>query len=111
MSKCGKCCECNKRPRCIKPGVCENFHQCEEKKHPNKFVKHCNGCVCDQLKRLRTQTEVDVFLSGGQILEDIVFISLDQNNCCAFFNDPTTEPGSTLIVDCQDIQAIRIEVG
>ena len=50
-----------------------------------------------------------VFLLGGQVLEDVVFINLDQSNCCAFFNDPTTEPGSTLIVDCQDIQAIRIE--
>ncbi|QUG43896.1 hydrolase [Psychrobacillus sp. INOP01] len=65
--------------------------------------------MCDQLRRLQTQTEVDVFLSGGQVLEDVVFIILDQSNCCAFFNDPTTEPGSTLIVDCQFIQAIRIE--
>ncbi|WP_192600543.1 hydrolase [Sporosarcina limicola] len=78
-------------------------------KHPDKFVKHCKGCVCDQLRRLQTQTEVDVFLSGGQVLEDVVFVSFNRNTCCAFFSDPTTEPGSTLIVDCQDIQAIRIE--
>lgn len=77
----------------------------KEKEHSDK----CNGCACDQLRRLQTQTEVDVFLSGGQVLEDIVFINLDQNNCCAFFNDPTTETGSTLIIDCQFIQAIRIE--
>ncbi|MEK5147031.1 MULTISPECIES: hydrolase [Psychrobacillus] len=65
--------------------------------------------MCDQLRRLQTQTEVDVFLSGGQILEDVIFIAFDRENCCAFFNDPETEPGSTLIVDCQDIQALRIE--
>ncbi|MGN7115423.1 hypothetical protein ACTHQ8_04185 [Lysinibacillus odysseyi] len=43
------------------------------------------------------------------MLEDVVFIFLDRNNCCAFFTDQETEPGSTLIVDCQDIQALRIE--
>ena len=59
--------------------------------------------------KIITQNQVDVFLSGGQVLEDVVFINLDQNNCCAFFNDPTTEPGSTLIVDCQFIQAIQTE--
>lgn len=85
-------------------------NECDKKKeHSGKVVTQCKGCVCDQLRRLQTQTEVDVFLSGGQVLEDVVFINLDQNNCCAFFNDPTTEPGSTLIVDCQFIQAIRIE--
>lgn len=91
-SKSNECTECNKN-----------------KEHSEKLATKCIGCVCDQLRRLQTQTEVDVFLSGGQVLEDVVFINLDQNNCCAFFNDPTTEPGSTLIVDCQFIQAIRIE--
>ncbi|MEK4485548.1 hydrolase [Psychrobacillus sp. FSL H8-0484] len=74
-----------------------------------KKCSECKGCVCDQLRRLQIQTEVDVFLLGGQVLEDVVFISIDRKNCCAVFTDPTTEPGSTLIVDCQDIQAIRIE--
>lgn len=71
----------------------------------------CNGCACDQLRRLQvgTDVEVDVFLSGGVILEDVRFINFNNNNCCAFFTDPTTEPGSTLIVDCQKIDAIRIE--
>ncbi|MEK4228942.1 hydrolase [Solibacillus sp. FSL H8-0538] len=69
----------------------------------------CNGCICDQLRRLKRGTEVDVFLSGGQILEDVIFIRFDRNNCCAFFKDNETEPGSTLIVDCQKVDAIRIE--
>lgn len=83
----------------------KNHPSIHEKKHSSR----CKGCVCDQLRKLQTQTEVDLFLFGGQVIEDVVFITLDQNDCCAFFNDPTTEPGSTLIVDCQDIQAIRIE--
>ncbi|MFY0517248.1 hydrolase [Lysinibacillus sp. UGB7] len=74
-----------------------------------KPINRCKGCVCNQLRRLQTQTEVDLFLRGGQIIEDVVFINFDPKDCCAFFNDPTTEPGSTIIVDCQDIQAIRIE--
>ncbi len=93
---------CSKKQRC----TCD---KCEQKKQPEKVVNNCKGCICDQLRRLRTQTEVDVYLSGGQVLEDVVFITINQKNCCAFFNDPTTEPGSTLIVDCQSIQAIRIE--
>lgn len=78
-------------------------------KRGKQSSNRCNGCVCNQLRRLQTQTEVDLFLLGGQVIEDVVFITFDQNDCCAFFNDPTTEPGSTIIVDCQDIQAIRIE--
>jgi hypothetical protein len=83
--------------------------KCDKCDKNDKKVNRCKGCVCNQLRKLQTQTEVDVFLSGGQVLEDVVFVSFDRKNCCAFFNDPTTEPGSTLIVDCQDIQAIRIE--
>jgi hypothetical protein len=72
-------------------------------------MNKCKGCACDQLRRLPVGTEVDLFLSGGFDIEDVKFISFDPNNCCAFFSDPTTEPGSTLIIDCQSIQAIRIE--
>lgn len=78
--------------------------------HSKEHCKNnCNGCICEQLRKLQVQTEVDVFLSSGVVLEDVLFISLNQKNCCAFFTDPTTEPGSTLIVDCQRIDAIRIE--
>ena len=40
----------------------------------SRNVNRCNGCICDQLRRLKKGTEVDVFLSGGQILEDVIFI-------------------------------------
>ena len=84
-------------------------HDCHEPNHKDHQEHHCSGCICNQLRKLQTQTEVDVFLSSGRILEDVLFITLNQKDCCAFFNDPTTEPGSTLIVDCQRIDAIRIE--
>ena len=86
-----------------------NCSKCRRESISRNKKNHCEGCICDQLSELRRGTEVDVFLSGGQILEDVVFKRFDRNNCCAFFNDPTTEPGSTLIVDCQKIDAIRIE--
>ncbi|NEU29227.1 DUF3915 domain-containing protein [bacterium LRH843] len=79
-----------------------------EHEHENKGNR-CNGCICNQLRRLEAGTEVDVFLLGGQVLEDIVFMKFNRNNCCAFFNDVTTEKGSTLIVDCRDITALRLE--
>lgn len=75
----------------------------------SSHCSHCKGCICNRLRRLDRGTEVDVFLSGGQVLEDVVFLRFDRDNCCAFFADPETEPGSTLIVDCQRIDAIRIE--
>ncbi|MFJ5565230.1 hydrolase [Lysinibacillus xylanilyticus] len=81
---------------------------CDKKKKEKHSMNHCEGCVCNQLRTLQTSTVVDLFLRGGQDIEDVIFISFDPNNCCAFFNDPTTEPGSTLIIDCQEIQAIRI---
>ncbi len=85
-------------------------NDCDEcDRRDNRNRNRCNSCICDQLRRLPRGTEVDVFLSGGKILEDVEFIRFNRNNCCAFFNDPTTEPGSTLIVDCNKIDAIRIE--
>ncbi|MGC8229894.1 hydrolase [Pseudobacillus badius] len=87
---------------------CCHKHKNNEHEHTDREHK-CNGCICNQLRKLQTQTEVDVFLSSGEVLEDVVFINFDRNNCCAFFMDTETEPGSTLIVDCQRIDAIRIE--
>lgn len=96
--------------RKAKNNMRKKCYSCDEKEnHHEKDTNRCKGCVCNQLKRLQTQTEVDLFLFGGQVIEDVIFITFDQNNCCAFFNDPETEPGSTIVVDCQDIQAIRFE--
>lgn len=78
-------------------------------RQPGGRNDECEGCVCDQLRRLPAQTEVDLFLEGGGVVEDVLFINLNQRTCCAFFSDPTTEPGSTLIFDCTKIIGIRIE--
>jgi len=69
----------------------------------------CNKCVCDILRKLDRGTEVDVFLSGGAVLEDVIFLNFDNNNCCAKFRDEEEEPGTIIFVDCRDIQALRIE--
>ncbi|KON90172.1 hydrolase [Sporosarcina globispora] len=87
-----------------------NSRKCQCKDYQtssNENANKCKGCICDTLRTLQTQTEVDVFLDGGQVLENVNFINLDNDTCCAFFVE--TEPGSTLIVDCQKIQAIRIQ--
>ena len=89
----------------------DHCNNCKKRnnKHDNDD-NMCNGCVCDQLRKLQTQTEVDVYLSGGQILEDVRFVTLNEKNCCAYFIATEEEAGSTLIVDCRQIQAIRIEL-
>ena len=78
---------------------------CNKKKRKNK----CKGCACAKLRKLPRNTEVDVFLSGGTVLEDVVFKKLNKKNCCAKFKDFETEPGSTIFADCNFIQAFRIE--
>ncbi|WP_240793356.1 hydrolase [Psychrobacillus vulpis] len=93
---------------------CEEHHErkcsCVHEKHHEKEVKRhqCKGCACDQLRRLQSQTPVDVFLSGGQVLSGLFFVNFDKDTCCAFFIDPSTTVPSTLIIDCQDILAIRL---
>lgn len=75
---------------------------------------HCKGCICNQLRHLQTQTKVDLYLLGGQIIKDVYFITIDSTHCCAFFNEPKKYPepkkyaNSTIIVDCKFIQSIRI---
>ncbi|MFJ8260946.1 hydrolase [Rummeliibacillus sp. NPDC094406] len=79
-------------------------HKCHEK-------NRCRGCACDQLRRLQVQTEVDLYLKSGTVFDDVLFIFFDEKDCCAYFFDPENphEAPSTIIVDCRDIQAIRIE--
>ena len=83
--------------------------ECDKKGHFEKEDNLCKVCVCEQLKGLKDQAEIDVFLSSGQVFENVIFIHLDQKNCCAMFKDPTKKQGSILLVDCQEIQAIRID--
>nr|WP_257391734.1 penicillin-binding protein [Mesobacillus jeotgali] len=61
------------------------------------------------LNKLQPGTEVDVFLSGGKVLEDVIFLRLSNRTCCATFRDEEQEQGTTLFVDCRDIVALRIE--
>lgn len=92
---------CNHNKDCRK---CSKHKKCHEE-------DQCKGCACDLLKRLQIQTEVDVYLKSGTTFDDVLFIFFDRKTCCAYFFDPENpdEAPSTIIVDCRDIQAIRIE--
>lgn len=72
----------------------------------------CDKCICDQLSRLKPNTDVDIIV-GGVRLEDITFKKFDPNNCCAKFEGEEEEEGKTvtlkIFVDCRDIQALLIE--
>lgn len=77
--------------------------------HDHKKSYECDSCICLQLRKLPGRTKVDLFLKGGQVIEDVFFIAIHEKNCCALFSDHDTKHGSTFIVDCRDIQSIRIE--
>jgi len=65
-------------------------------------------CVCDQLERLQPGTQVDIFLNGN-VLEDLIFTNFNLDTFCATFVDVETETGTIIVLDCRDIQALRIE--
>ncbi|MDZ5609728.1 penicillin-binding protein [Bacillus pseudomycoides] len=65
-------------------------------------------CVCEQLVTLPLGTEVDIFLSGNTI-EDVTFVNFNMENFCATFVDNVTEPGTIIVLDCEDILALRIQ--
>lgn len=52
---------------------CHDDHGSKDKDQEH----HCSGCICNQLRKLQRQTEVDVFLSSGVVLEDVLFDRLN----------------------------------
>jgi hypothetical protein len=109
--------ECKKEKHCWKEEKhCwkEEKDECKKEKHCRKEEKdeckddhhHCKGCICHLLKRFELGTTVDVYLSGGGSFLGVVFLKLDNRNCCAYFveNDAASEP---IIIDCEKIDAIR----
>ncbi|WP_227744848.1 hypothetical protein [Lysinibacillus sp. OL1] len=50
---------------------------------------------------------VDVILAGGGSFAGISFISLDPKTCCATFLEIEAAAPTPLIIDCQQIIAIR----
>ena len=73
------------------------------------YMSRDHKCVCDQLERLQPGTQVDVFLNGN-LLEDLIFTNFNLDTFCATFVEVGEETGGTIIVlDCRDIQALRIE--
>ncbi len=71
----------------------------------NKHTK----CVCEQLETLQPGTEVDIFLNGN-FIDDVTFVNFNPQNFCATFVDTEgDEAGGVILIDCRDIQALRIE--
>lgn len=75
-----------------------NHSSCEETK--------CRSCACCILLKLKPGTLVDVYLKNGTHFYNLVFEKF-YKPCCATFIDTENELGSIIIMDCQDIQAIR----
>ncbi|MBO0586334.1 hydrolase [Sporosarcina sp. E16_8] len=86
---------------------CDKCEQNKKDEKQKEVVNHCKGCICDQLRHLQMNTTVNVYLAGFNELGALVFLSLDEETCCALFSDPAV-PGTVVIVDCRSIQAIRI---
>ncbi len=65
-------------------------------------------CVCDQLERLQPGTQVEVYINGN-LLENLTFTNFNLDTFCATFVDLEEETaGSIIVLDCRDIQALRI---
>ncbi len=70
--------------------------------------RRCRGCACDQLAELQTGTLVDVFLPGSTTpLDGLMFVNFDDDTCCAFFTQTTAAGPRTIVIDCEDIVALR----
>ncbi len=102
-------CDCKEEKSCWK----EDRDECKKEKHCWKEEKdeckddhQCKGCICHLLKRFELGTTVDVYLSGGGSFRGVVFLKLDNRNCCAYFVEQAaaSEP---IIIDCEKIDAIR----
>ncbi|MGP4082424.1 hydrolase [Pseudalkalibacillus sp. R45] len=63
----------------------------------------CDGCVCDELRKLRSGDTVDLIIDGEEFAE-LVFACFDKKSCCATFLDDDYP----FIVDCRKVDAIRV---
>jgi len=110
-----------KHPRCKcheKDDHCKWEHKgdsCSCKKEEEEYYYEmdyskdhkCKGCICHLLRCLSPGTLVDVILAGGGSFAGILFISLDPKTCCATFLEVDAAAATPLIIDCQQIIAIR----
>ncbi|WP_349410302.1 hydrolase [Pseudalkalibacillus sp. SCS-8] len=86
---------------------------CGKKKKPSK----CEGCLCDELKRLQPGTEIEEILVNGEEIEDLVFLCFDPETCCARFvqednngnSELEREESNIVLVDCRKIDAIILD--
>ncbi|WP_349410287.1 penicillin-binding protein [Pseudalkalibacillus sp. SCS-8] len=82
----------------------DNECGCNKKKRASK----CDGCICDQLRKLRPGTKVDAIVSGEtEDTDNLIFSCLDEETCCATFIQDYGNR-DVVILDCRQIQGIRI---
>lgn len=108
------CSRCRNRRRDIESGMDREMDRemdrdIESGMDRDRGRNRCDKCVCNILRNLKRGTEVDVFLFGGRVFEDVIFRDFDPNNCCATFRDEEVEKGTSIFVDCRDIEALRVE--
>ncbi|WP_155590895.1 hypothetical protein [Lysinibacillus cavernae] len=96
-------CHCKKEDRYYDD---EDYYY-EDDKFKKHKKHHCKGCICHLLRCLSTGAFVDVILAGGGSFAGVYFISLDSKTCCATFFEVDDAAASPLIIDCQQIIAIR----
>ncbi|MCE4044479.1 hypothetical protein [Lysinibacillus fusiformis] len=100
-------CKCPKKEEKCCPRKEEKCPCQKEEKCTPRMSSNCRGCICQQLRKLELATRLDIFLSGGISFLGVTFISFDPRNCCAYFLEAGAAATSPLIVDCNQIVAIR----
>ncbi|MCJ7843438.1 hypothetical protein MUB24_21685 [Lederbergia sp. NSJ-179] len=87
---------------------------CDGGDHLKPVQSGCNkkNCHCQRLKKLSPQTLVTLIIEGGTAapITGLAFNNFDPCTCCATFTVVTASAGltagSTLVIDCANIQAI-----
>ena len=106
-------CKCHEKDDHCKWEHKEDSCSCKKEEEEYYYEKDyskdhkCKGCICHLLRCLSPGTLVDVILAGGGSCAGILFISLDPKTCCATFLEVDAAAATPLIIDCQQIIAIR----
>ncbi|MCF6409163.1 hypothetical protein [Pseudalkalibacillus salsuginis] len=74
-----------------------------DKRDDRRRDDKCDGCVCDELRKLRSGETVDLIIDGEEFA-DLIFACFDKKSCCVTFLDDDYP----FIVDCRKVDAIRV---
>lgn len=90
---------------------CGNVGGAEDKGYHHHKKDNCEGCVCEQLKKLTPYTELKIYREGAPASDDgiqnpVKFIALDPKTCCAYFKETDDD---LVIIDCRKISHLKFE--